>query len=358
MEAVRAYAPGKLMLAGEVSVLEIGNRCLVAALDRGVTVTACPHTSWVLHAPDVGIFEQPLSGQVQEHGSDSSILPLSALRVAGTFLQEQGYALHPLHVSVHSAISTMQLSDGTVTKPGLGSSSATIVALIKAVLTSSGCACSNEHIFKLATIAQCWGSNYIGSCFDIAAAAFGSPLMYSRFDPDWLKQVLDGELELSKVIDQAWPGLYIQPVCLPESLNLAIGFTGKSVQTSNVIIQLEAFKRRSPRQYRAIMTKLNATAQALIVALQQGAQKDVFEVCQVINNVFVVLENQSGITCITKELETLIKIAHSYGVGAKQSGAGGGDCGIALCFQSSVADRIKEDWNRNGIMSLNMDIAR
>ena len=356
MKEVRAYAPGKLMLAGEMSVLEIGNRCLVAALDRGVTVTAQYHDSWVLHAPDVDIVQFPLAGDLSNNCNDATSVPLSALRVACTFLQEHGYAINPLSISIDSTISRITLPDGGLTKPGLGSSSATIVAVIKAVLEAAGLVYSNELIFKLATIAQCGGSRYIASCFDIAPAAFGTTLVYSRFDPEWLKQALDGEPELSKVIEQSWPGLYIQPVRLPEQLTLPIGFTGKSVQTSNVIIQLEAFKRRSPGQYMAIMAELDVAAQTLIAVLQQGDQKGVVQACQAVNNGFVVLEGQSGITCMTKELECLIKIACTYDVGAKQSGAGGGDCGIAFCFNHETAASIKDEWRGMGIIPLNISL--
>lgn len=358
MNKVVAYAPGKLMLAGEMSVLEMGNTCLVAALDRGITVTAGPCDAWVLHAPDIGVCQLPLGDGRADESSDLVALPVSALRVAGAFLQEHGYPVHPLHIAISSDISMIMLPDGTMTKPGLGSSSATTVALIKAVLEAAGFLYSAELIFKLAAIAQGSRGRYIGSCFDIAAAAFGSALVYSRFDPDWFKQFLKREVGLSRIVEQVWPGLFIQPVQLPATLELAVGFTGKSAASSDVIIQLEAFKQRSPGKYIMSMAELNTGAQALTKPLLSGDQKDVFEVCQAINSLFVALENQSGITCMTKGLEDLIRVAGAYGVGAKQSGAGGGDCGIAFCFQPSVAEKVKKGWWADGIMPLEIGVAK
>lgn len=357
MKEVVAYAPGKLMLAGEISVLEPGNRCLVAALDRGVTVTLRHHDSWVLHAPDVGIVQLTLAGDLSSAcNNDVLAVPLSALRVACTFLEEHGYPINPLFVSINSTISLITLPDGSVTKPGLGSSSATIVAVVKAVLEAAGFVYSHEQVFKLGAIAQYGGTPYVGSSFDIAAAALGTTLVYSRFDPVWLKNSVGLKPELAFIVEQVWPGLYIQPIKLNQRLNLAVGFTGKSVCSPDVIIQLEAFKQRSPGNYQVIMHELDSMVEALIIALQGCDQKKVFESCCQIKHLFVLLEEQSGIICMTKGLEELIKIASAYDVGAKQSGAGGGDCGIAFCFDHETATSIKDGWRGMGIIPLDIGL--
>ena len=43
------------------------------------------------------------------------------------------------------------------------------------------------------------------------------------------------------------------------------------------------------------------------------------------------LSRASGITIETPQLRRLAEIAQEHGAVAKSSGAGGGDCGIALC---------------------------
>ncbi|MFA6527621.1 MAG: hypothetical protein WCT20_04310, partial [Candidatus Babeliales bacterium] len=148
-----------------------------------------------------------------------------------------------------------------------------------------------------------------------------------------------------------------QPVKLSEGLELVVGFTGQSVQSSSVIVQLEAFKQRVPGQYMALMDELENATQVFIQALQSCDQKNVFEACQAINVLFRRLEDESGILCMTDKLERLIRLAGAYGIGTKQSGAAGGDCGIAFCSQPSLADRLKEDWRKNGIMPLDVGVA-
>lgn len=61
----------------------------------------------------------------------------------------------------------------------------------------------------------------------------------------------------------------------------------------------------------------------------------------------------------TPQLERLCAIADSIGVVAKPSGAGGGDCGVAVLDADAggVADALNERWPRAGIQPLHLDTA-
>jgi len=52
----------------------------------------------------------------------------------------------------------------------------------------------------------------------------------------------------------------------------------------------------------------------------------------------------------------LSEIANKAGAAGKLSGAGGGDCGIAVCFSANVADKIRKQWQEAGLYLLDANI--
>ena len=58
----------------------------------------------------------------------------------------------------------------------------------------------------------------------------------------------------------------------------------------------------------------------------------------------------------TPHLTTLIEIANRYGSG-KSSGAGGGDCGIAILKNEKYRSKLEEEWKEAGIEPLNLKVS-
>jgi phosphomevalonate kinase len=59
---------------------------------------------------------------------------------------------------------------------------------------------------------------------------------------------------------------------------------------------------------------------------------------------------------MTDSLRRLVTVARDNGAGAKVSGAGGGDCGIALTRERPVAERVRSAWRAIGITPLDLTI--
>jgi len=57
---------------------------------------------------------------------------------------------------------------------------------------------------------------------------------------------------------------------------------------------------------------------------------------------------------VTPRLARLVAIARSHGAAAKTSGAGSGDCGIALARDATAADEIRSAWRAAGLMPLDV----
>jgi len=68
------------------------------------------------------------------------------------------------------------------------------------------------------------------------------------------------------------------------------------------------------------------------------------------NRIF--LRELSGFCSCGLEIEArrvMSKIASKHGGVAKFSGAGGGDCGIGVCFDKNISKKIQNEWRKNNI---------
>jgi phosphomevalonate kinase len=66
----------------------------------------------------------------------------------------------------------------------------------------------------------------------------------------------------------------------------------------------------------------------------------------------------SGISIETEDLRKLSDLSEQAGAVGKLSGAGGGDCGIAVCFDDAQAEIIRGSWKEAGIVPLNVGLER
>ena len=68
------------------------------------------------------------------------------------------------------------------------------------------------------------------------------------------------------------------------------------------------------------------------------------------------LSQIGGRTIETTELSRLVEIALDHGATAKSSGAGGGDCGIALCPPATDLVALRAAWETAGIRPLDLSV--
>jgi mevalonate kinase len=60
---------------------------------------------------------------------------------------------------------------------------------------------------------------------------------------------------------------------------------------------------------------------------------------------------------VTPALRRLVEVAGRLGIAAKPSGAGGGDCGIALVGSAREATELARAWREAGIVPLEVAVA-
>lgn len=286
---VTASAPGKLVLFGDHAAV-YGKPCLVTAVDLRYTVTVAPLEHPVIEIDTPDLREKGETYRVDVAGIDAHNQPETAFVEAAL---KQIYQHYPTKTGFKIR------TDGPQISYGLGSSSAITAATLKAAVASLNIDLSLREIFDLSYTAVL-DVQRTGSGVDLAAAVYGGTLCY----------VNKGEI--------------INPLPIHD-LPIIIGYSGAKVSTTNLIAHVAALRARQPALINPLLHMLgDITTQARAALLESdwASVGDLINIHQGILDSF-------GVN--TSQLANLIFAARSAGaLGAKLSGAGGGDCMFAL----------------------------
>ena len=363
-------APGKLYIAGEYAVVEPGHQAVLVTVDRFITVritqaedggSAGPtgHISSTLYeAQSLTWYRRPEDGVVMVDKQFDDYV-VSAIRMVEQMVREAGGPLRYFDLDVSS-----ELDDGCGRKLGLGSSSAVTVATVRAVARFYGLVLDDMAVYKLALLATD-AVQPIGSGGDIAASSFTGWVAYTSPDRAWLHQVSGapgtgnspgGSAGLSELVRMDWPLLSIRRLPAP-GLRLSVGWTGSPASTPRLVADVQAHTRGAQdAAYTAFLRESEACLSALTLALQEDDGGEIGLRIQEGRRLLSGLSRTSGITIETSQLRRLVEIAQEHGAVAKSSGAGGGDCGIALCPPGTDMAAMHAAWESAGIQPLDLRV--
>ncbi len=327
--------PGKLIFAGEWAILEPGNSCIVLAVNKFLTVKIEASEKIIINSEDIKFTKENFE------------LPKSAINIALKLLKESGLQINNFKISISSQISKIKLKNNSYSKIGLGSSAATVVAIIESILRFHEYKIDNLKLFKLSAIAHYIAQNKIGSGADIACCAYKKNIVYKKFDTNWLIKNLEINI-LSYIVESDWPLLEIKEINLPENLFVLADFVGYSASTKELVPETLKLKESNPNKFYNIIKKINDIVLKIITilniyTLDTEQQKELLGLIK--QNRILLKELNPKLE--TPELTQLIESANSNSSVAKFSGAGGGDCGIAICFDKETEQEIQARWNKN-----------
>ena len=356
---IHISAPGKLMIAGEWAVLE-GYPCIVTAVNRRVHCQIeekDPTESIEIELKDFSVNSKALfaSNRLTIISGDNEKLKFAkaAVEIA---LQ---YVTKPKTFKLVTWNEKTEIKKGDGTKKlGFGSSSAAVVAIVSAVLAFHGIGIASVpeklRVYKLAAIAHYRAQGKMGSAFDIAAATFGGMITYRRFDANWLEEQLKSNL-LRDVVNNKWPQLSAEELDLPKGMNFAAAWTGKDASTAGMIQKMNQFRETDSKAYRNIYSNIGYLVEELVDSIKANDKEKIIKLINENHSLLSELAKKSKIEIETRELRKLHEIARKYGAG-KLSGAGGGDCGIGVCFAKGSADRMKKAWSASGLQVVDVNI--
>ena len=221
-------------------------------------------------------------------------------------------------------------------KFGLGSSGSVVVLVVKALLALYDISVDQELLFKLASaVLLKRGDN--GSMGDLACIVAEALVLYQSFDRQKVAAWLQEE-NLATVLERDW-GFSISQVKPTLECDFLVGWTKEVAVSSDMVKQIKQNINQS------FLTSSKATVATLVEALEQGKAEKVIEQVEVASQL---LEGLSA-DIYTSSLRQLKEASQDLQAVAKSSGAGGGDCGIALSFDVQSTETLKNRWADLGI---------
>ena len=314
---------GKLYWAGEYAILEPGQLALIKAIPIYMKAEIAFSDSYRIYS-DLFDFAVDLTPN-----PDYSLIQ-ETIALVGDFLAVRCQTFRPFSLEIRGKMER----EGK--KFGLGSSGSVVVLVIKALLALYDITVDQELLFKLASaVLLNRGDN--GSMGDLACIVSEDLVFYQSFDRKkiaaWLK-----EESLATVLERDW-GFSISQVKPTLECDFLVGWT-KEVAVSNQMVQ--QIKQNIDQNF---LSSSKETVVTLVEALEQGKVENIIDQVETASQL---LEGLSP-DIYTPSLRQLKEASQDLLAVAKRSGAGGGDCGIALSFDVQSTETLKNRWANLGI---------
>ncbi|MDK7050844.1 phosphomevalonate kinase [Aerococcus sanguinicola] len=358
MKNCHVKVPGKLFWAGEYAVTKSQQKALVAAVDAflKLEIEASDQNEVISDlAAEKLTWSRTNAGKIVSTslGADKFELIWEGIRLAERYLQ----AKYPdLELGSYRLRIKSQLHDQEGHKYGLGSSGAVLVACLWGILQAfsdipeSPSAADRLKVFKLAAIAES-RLKMKGSFGDLAAASHGGLLLYQNFDRKWFRRAkkTTGQ-DVLKLLDSDWPGLTIQSLAFPDDWAFYAFWVGQEASTEKLL----------KRQQTQLSQDFLDQSQELVEALAQDLEKgDFTNFNRHLSANQDLIEDQlqsQGSYYASPALEEVVNSAREAGLAAKVSGAGQGDCAIAIAPNRSSAQTFLEEAQAKGLNHLDLKI--
>ena len=314
---------GKLYWAGEYAVLEPGQLALIKSIPIYMMAD-------IKASDDYRLYSDMFIYSVDMRPDSSYALIQETVALVEEYLTSQGVELQPFSLEIRGKMER----EGK--KFGLGSSGSVIVLVIKAMLAFYGRPADRELLFKLASaVLLKRGAN--GSMGDIACIVSENLVLYQSFDREKVADWLEKE-DLQTVLNRDW-GFSIASVEPVLTFDFLVGWTKEVAVSSHMVKQIKDNMNSS------FLQASKDTVANLVKALEVGQEETVIDLLEQASQL---LEGLS-LDIYTPLLRQLKDASRDLKAVAKSSGAGGGDCGIALSFDQDSTTLLKKRWVDLGI---------
>lgn len=353
---IETRAPGKLYIAGEYAVVEPGHPAILVAVDRCITVRLTEgsrmgrvHSTRYGHGPVTWV--RDADGRIVVDRSPYDYVT-ATIAVMEQLRAERGLA--PRYFDLHI---DSELDDEDGRKFGLGSSAAVTVAVVAALDEFYQMGLSLTERFRIGLLATVEVAPR-ASGGDVAASTFGGFVHYVSPDRDALRRTAGAQGVEGTLGAPVWRDCRVAQLGPLAGLDLLVGWTGSPASTERLVERVHLERVPGDRgdadaHYEAFLAGARTGVDELVAAWS----RDPATVLRVIGSFRTLLQGLGrlrGTRIETDQLRALCDLAEASGAAAKPSGAGGGDCGVALMPHGGDHDGLLDAWRSNGILPLDL----
>ncbi|KPJ22935.1 phosphomevalonate kinase [Streptococcus phocae] len=317
---------GKLYLSGEYAILTPGQTALIMPIPLKMTAI-------IESAPKICLQSDLFDYAVDMTPDKGYELIQTAIEVFASYVNQTVLDLPPFSLSILGTLG----NHGK--KYGIGSSGSVTVLTLKALAAYYQVALTPDKLFKLASVVLLsLGDN--GSMGDIACISYETLIAYTAFDRSNIKKWMQ-ELPLSELLARDW-GYRVRLIKPGLSCDFLVGWTQVPSLSKDMIRQV------NQKIDTAFLTKMQEFTLAAISALETGNKQALVDALSASGRL---LSDLSPVIYHPK-LRQLVEACQGMDAVARSSGAGGGDCGIALVFDPKATELLVSNWQEADIVLL------
>lgn len=321
--SARVQTCGKLYLAGEYAVLTAGQPAIIKAIPIYMT-------GEIQAAPDYHLTSDMFEHSANLEPDPDYALIQDTVGVMNTYLLTLGYQPQPFSLKISGKMER----DGK--KLGIGSSGSVVILTIKAMAALYELDIEPELLFKLTSyVLLKRGDN--GSMGDLACIAYEELIYYRSFDRELVRKRMD-KVDLQQLLAEDW-GFEIRSIKPRLAMDFLVGWTKQPAISKDLVNQVKSAISGS------FLTGSRMQVDTLERALLAGEK---YVIQSSLEKASQLLERLSP-AIYTDRLKVLKEAAEGLNCVAKSSGAGGGDCGIALSFDAVSSKQLIQAWQEAGI---------
>ena len=315
---------GKLYIAGEYSVLTPNQSAIIKNIDIFMQAEIKFSEKYSIYS-DMYDYSVTL-----EEDDENYSLIRETVKTVNEYLQLKGLERQPFDMKITGKM------ERNGKKYGIGSSGSVTVLTVKAMSKLYSYEISSEEIFKLSSyVLLKRGDN--GSMGDIACISYENLVLYTSFDRNLIKEKMKNS-SLAEMINLEW-GYKIEKIHCPEKLEFLVGWTGIPSISGKMIVEVKNSINSD------FLEKSEEIIRNLKNGIEQGNKKTILENIGENGKLLSLLHKK----IYSQKLLELVESAEGLDVCAKSSGAGGGDCGIAISFNKNDTEKLLERWESKGI---------
>ena len=321
--SARVQTCGKLYLAGEYAVLTAGQPAIIKAIPIYMTAEIQAASAYRLTSD---MFEHSAN---LESDPDYALIQ-ETVGAMNTYLLALDYQLQPFSLKISGKMER----DGK--KFGIGSSGSVVILTLKAMAALYELDLEPELLFKLASyVLLKRGDN--GSMGDLACIAYEDLIYYRSFNRELVRKRMD-KVDLQQLLAEDW-GFEIRSIKPRLAMDFLVGWTKQPAISKDLVNQVKSAISES--FLTGSRTQVDALERALLAREKLAIQSSLEKASQLLERLSPAI--------YTDRLKVLKEAAEGLNCVAKSSGAGGGDCGIALSFDVTSSKQLIQAWQAAGI---------